>query len=370
MQNSLFESHIDVDALLTEISDAQLTFLKFLAPNDIGLTGSHQDGIYLPTDCWELFLDAPGPKGENKSEEVYLDWGDGRSDAYFKWYGKSKSEYRLTRVRSYFAQYEERYVGALFVLMSDGPTADMRRTCQARVVEDEDDIIAVLNFLGITPNETNRLLRFDLDERLRPDCEAFLKESGREFPDTDRISKRAQQIHRQLYGNTEQGISKGVVEQPDRAILDLMSIEYSLFRFMERELYRTLLEKPFRDVENFLRMALEINNRRKSRAGRSLENHLAYILQSAGLEFSNTATTEDRKKPDFLFPGMEAYHNPKFPAERLIMLGAKTTCKDRWRQIMSEADRVKQKYIFTLQQGISGAQLNEMRSADVQPVLP
>ena len=53
-----------------------------------------------------------------------------------------------------------------------------------------------------------------------------------------------------------------------------------------------------------------------------------------------------------------------------MFLGAKTTCKDRWRQIIGEADKIPQKHLFTLQQGISGNQLREMKSSGVILVVP
>ena len=50
----------------------------------------------------------------------------------------------------------------------------------------------------------------------------------------------------------------------------------------------------------------------------------------------------------------------------------KTTCKDRWRQVLNEADRLrsKNKFLCTLQQGISSAQLEEMKSEKVVLVVP
>ena len=78
------------------------------------------------------------------------------------------------------------------------------------------------------------------------------------------------------------------------------------------------------------------------------------------------------KKPDFLFPSQAAYHDVTFPTEKLISLAAKTTCKDRWRQIINEADRLKgmPKYLCTLQQGISPAQMDEMQTENIILVVP
>ena len=52
------------------------------------------------------------------------------------------------------------------------------------------------------------------------------------------------------------------------------------------------------------------------------------------------------------------------------MLGVKTTCKDRWRQILAEADRIEEKHLFTLQSGISQNQTDEMGAHKVQLVIP
>lgn len=109
---------------------------------------------------------------------------------------------------------------------------------------------------------------------------------------------------------------------------------------------------------------------RKSRAGKSLEHHLADIFTHNQLLFEEQVITEENKKPDFVFPNGKCYHNITFPGELLTVLGAKTTCKDRWRQVINEADRVDVKYLFTLQQGISRNQLKEMTDEKVHLVVP
>ena len=111
--------------------------------------------------------------------------------------------------------------------------------------------------------------------------------------------------------------------------------------------------------------ANSILNRRKSRAGKSLEHHLATIFSANRLHYEQQIVTEGNKRPDFIFPSGKAYHDIVFPTKDLVFLGAKTTCKDRWRQILNEANRIKDKYLFTLQQGISKNQLSEMKSEHV-----
>ena len=55
---------------------------------------------------------------------------------------------------------------------------------------------------------------------------------------------------------------------------------------------------------------------------------------------------------------------------KLTMLGAKSTCKDRWRQVLSEAKEIEHKHLLTLESAISENQTNEMINKKLQLVLP
>jgi type II restriction enzyme len=123
-------------------------------------------------------------------------------------------------------------------------------------------------------------------------------------------------------------------------------------------------------VEELVILANTILNRRKSRAGKSLEHHLSEVFNNFNLQYQSQVITEEAKRPDFIFPNSECYHDSFYNSDNLIFLAAKTTCKDRWRQILNEADRIKVKYLFTLQQGISANQLAEMYKYDVRLVVP
>jgi hypothetical protein len=52
------------------------------------------------------------------------------------------------------------------------------------------------------------------------------------------------------------------------------------------------------------------------------------------------------------------------------MLAAKSTCKDRWRQVLPEAARIWPKHLITLEPAISTAQLEQMRAERLQLVVP
>lgn len=124
------------------------------------------------------------------------------------------------------------------------------------------------------------------------------------------------------------------------------------------------------DVDGFLSFSLSVQNRRKSRVGLALENHLEILFAENGLRYSRAAVTENKAKPDFLFPGVTEYRDSAFDALKLTMLGVKSTCKDRWRQVLAEADRIAAKHLLTLEPAISTNQTDEMASKQLQLVLP
>lgn len=123
------------------------------------------------------------------------------------------------------------------------------------------------------------------------------------------------------------------------------------------------------DVDEFIKFSLSVQNRRKSRAGHSFENHIEEVLHQNQLNFIREGKTEGKQTPDFLFPGQDAYHNSNFPNSRLRMLGAKTSCKERWRQVLAEASRIGRKHLITLEPAISEDQTNQMNEMGLQLVI-
>lgn len=168
------------------------------------------------------------------------------------------------------------------------------------------------------------------------------------------------------------------LEQPDLVLIAWMEREEILFRTLERYLIADRLSQGFTDkegtgvvdVDGFLSFSLSVQNRRKRRVGLALENHLELLFSENGLRYTRTTVTENRAKPDFLFPSAAEYHNPSFDSLKLTMLGVKSTCKDRWRQVLAEADRINDKHLLTLETAISTNQTGEMAAKRLQLILP
>lgn len=183
---------------------------------------------------------------------------------------------------------------------------------------------------------------------------------GKTFPDTGTFS---------AYARSRSNYPNALEASADDVLFDWYNTEDYLFRLFEEALLAERIEQGF-TPDSFIKYALSVLNRRKSRAGQSLENHLAQLLNDNNIYFSRTPVTEAKSKPDFLFPGIDYYKDPSFPAELLHMLGVKTTCKDRWRQVLVEADRIPRKHLLTLQGAISVNQTSEMQLHHLQLVVP
>lgn len=163
--------------------------------------------------------------------------------------------------------------------------------------------------------------------------------------------------------------------EPDQALLAWMEREEVLFRELERHVIADRLASGFTrdgatDTDQFIAFSLSVQNRRKSRAGYAFAHHVEAVLKACNIRYRREATTEKRNAADFLFPGEPEYADPSYSAADLRMLAVKTTCKDRWRQVLAEADRISPKHLLTLEPAISLAQTDEMRSQSLQLVLP
>ena len=51
--------------------------LRYISPNDVGLTGGHQYGYYIPKndEVWPLFTAHPPQKDTNDTHPVTITWG-------------------------------------------------------------------------------------------------------------------------------------------------------------------------------------------------------------------------------------------------------------------------------------------------------
>jgi len=372
----------DLGDWLTAMSRGDaLWYVKRLAANDTLATKSHQAGPYVPKDF--LFnavpeLNRPDVKNPDTWFSLNVDSHNEQAGIRAVWYnnrlsGGTRNETRLTNFGgSSSALLDPESTGSLaaFVFRTDHAGTSVR-VWVARTSEEEDRIENVVG-----PVEPDRGVFWSASPQallaLRPvtstpaNCALSRDEIPAgwltEFPSGVELIRKAIELR----PATELGI--------DARILRRRDCEYELFRSVEEVVELPRIREGFESVESFVARAQSILQRRKARAGRSLELHAREILLEEGFEqdrsFAWGTESEPGRRPDFLFPSVEAYRNPGYPTRSLRMLAAKTTCKDRWRQILNEADRIGTKHLLTLQEGVSANQFREMTEAGVKLVVP
>ena len=349
-----------------KVQQSKAALCKFITANDTGTTGGHQCGYHVSKEAWSMFLDEEPIRGNNIDIPIRIHWqNDFDTDSRFKYYGVgTRNEYRITRFGRGFPFLNDENVGDLLVLAR----FDMDYY-EAFVLQTDDDIDDFFSCFNLSYDKTNQIIDVHQEEkpeqRLLTLISDFISRYA-DFPDTRIMANGARTCFNEANGID----THNIVSAPDDVLLGWLDTEYTLFKYMEEKVYSEITTKPFPNIDTFVSMANEVLNRRKSRAGKSLEHHLADIFNRNELIFEEQVVTEENKKPDFIFPNGACYHNLTFPGELLTMLGAKTTCKDRWRQVLNEADRVDDKYLFTLQQGISSNQLKEMQDYRLHLVVP
>lgn len=322
-------------------------------------------------------------------------FGDDREpvteDAYFTFYDARANHPKRTEWRMYYSGEFPGYAepgDTLLLLASGDPAPAEQNEIHALIFQQDSGWLRSAQALfEFDPGEAVRYPRLIPEDSLRDselelsgqiileqlglepslpalntDHDAVIREFGEErFPTTKEMSNFARRLLQ----------ADGALNpaDPDEMIFRCMEREEQLFRALEKVIVEKRLESPFKGVDEFVSFSLSVQNRRKSRTGHALENHLEALLDARGLRYDRNPRTERKNRPDFLFPGISEYGDPSYSGQ-LTMLAAKSTCKERWRQILAEADRIPVKHLCTLDQAISADQILEMEEKKAVLVIP
>lgn len=311
---------------------------------------------------------------DNLVEEGTLTWYDARENhptrTEFRLYYSSNSVIRTATEGDLLVIGKTGDDKLVIIIISEGSTSEQQTKWLFGLEEVKTKFVVKnfasndreLNFAGKLIVET---LGIEIIETAPDYLEILLTKFGAQFPKTVDFSAFARET---LLKDTSP------IEEPDKALIAWLEREELLFKTLEKHIVSERLGQGFgadgKDVDEFVSFSLSVHNRRKSRAGHSFENHLAALFNENSINYSKGQKTERNNKPDFLFPGVNEYHDTGFDQALLTMLGVKTTAKDRWRQVLSEADRIPNKHLITLQPSITENQTEEMRSQNLQLVIP
>ena len=362
--------------LLEIAGGSYFVYIKRLSANDTGATGGHQVGLYFPSVIFRrLFPSISHTRELNPSVVLTAhvsshDCPDSEARATYyngRYFNKSRNENRITRWGRGSPLQDPENTGAVTLLAfrfdehTEDSTAVDVWVCNS---PDEEDIIeaAIGEVIpGTLISGVAEQLLGGLSLQQTPINHKYIipEDWKHRFPSGSEI----------IYYAAGHYLKRSL--DPDEQLIDRRRVEYDIFLLVEELHVLDIIRKGFGTVDEFIALANSVSNRRKSRAGKSLELHLEHLFIEHELRhFATQAVTEGNKKPDFLFPSTEAYHDDEFPAENLRMLAVKTTCKDRWRQILNEANKISPVHLFTLQEGVSLAQYKEMQAEGVRLVVP
>ncbi len=368
---------------MTDVSDWMETvsgegwvwYLKRLAANDTLANKSHQAGPYIPNSyAFRLFPSLEKNKADvNPRVHVTaaIDSDSLTAKISLIYYNnKSRNECRFTGwggKTSPILDPDSTGSLCIFAFRKHGSDEDTEcRVWLCTTPEEEEHVED-----RVTPVEPGNPVLYDvgghglalLTEEIAAAC--WLNESS--MPTQ---WKYAFPLREDILAFTVSRLPSAAKEGPDKRLLQRRDCEYAVFRSIEDFHVHPRIKEGFKSVDIFIEYANSVTNRRKNRAGKSLELNAARIFDEEDLPYSPDKASDAKKRPDFLFPSVEKYRDKTFPSTKLRMLAAKTTCKDRWRQILTEANRIPSKHLLTEQRGISENQFAEMQQEGVVLVVP
>lgn len=198
------------------------------------------------------------------------------------------------------------------------------------------------------------------------------------IPDPATIADQARQQWLQAKGLT--AFDPWEIEAPGDAIMEISrELEYQLYR--RHELRRRAGEllsilsgtediaaAVLRNYPQIDAVFLSASQQRKTRAGRSFEHHIAAALKAGRIRFVEQAVTGGRR-PDFVMPDLKQLHSRKRTKKDALVLAAKTTLRERWKQVSSERLDC-EVFLATVDDRVAANSIQEMADADIRLVVP
>lgn len=171
------------------------------------------------------------------------------------------------------------------------------------------------------------------------------------------------------------------IPNPGDAIMEISrDIEFSLYKRAELRHRAVDVVRILTDSEQDLVSAivrgfpaldasfLSASQHRKSRAGRSFEHHIGRLLRDGDVSFEEQVITGGRR-PDFVLPSKSVLASASRAFHDALVLSAKTTLRERWKQIILENANCGL-FLATVDDRVSSEAIEDMRNRDIFLVVP
>lgn len=405
--NSPDESEV-ADFLTPLLDQSDSLYAKKLSRNDrdwARFPNKHQNGIYVPAaDRDGGFFPSLSLKVRDKPD------ADAIFEAFLDIEWPSIRVTRKARIVHFTSKGEETHLTRLpKQLFAEAPPASLlvvgRKDDRYKALivhPDSDEYETVHDVLSLTPDFRSGTFIPANVRKVREDrtlsfieevFEAFfngvfpaLAERYSHMPTTVELATIARE--RYLQENSLNSLNPYGMDRPGDALRAISrGLEYEIFRDYQVkarsiELARIILgDDPDKAniraalksiVLNFPQidaLLLSAAQQRKSRAGYSFEHHIEAMLDNGGVPFDKQVVLEAKKRPDFILPSRAVYEKTDRERHGALVLSAKTTLRERWKQVGGEM-RNCDLYLATVDEGIAVNAIEDMASQGIFLVVP
>lgn len=410
---ALNEPGIDAELISRLFARCDRVLVKKLSNNDrdwARFSNKHQAGVYIPHEQRDGgFFPAlevkvrDDPDADEIRERFFTTiWpqlGNEEKQSRLVHYTSKGQETHLTRLpKDAFAE----LLPASFLIMGrierDGQygyeclcidSASEEADLLAEMLDLEPDfLIGVYAPAQLKDQERERILDFAeqvISAWLAGQIDIFARDNAA-MPVTAELARMAREFY--LKNNGIAQINPFEMAAPGDALREISrSIEWDMFRDFQRrersvDLIRTILGDKPRDVtvaeviraliDQFQAvdaLMLSASQQRKSRAGYSYEHHIEAMLAGGGIPFEKQVIIASRKRPDFILPSLAMFNSTEEHAHPALILSAKTTLRERWKQV--EREKGKQElFLTTVDENVAGNAIEDMASFGVYLVIP
>lgn len=381
-------------------------FLKKLSRNDASWAnegGGHQYGFYVPRAVREsgFFPELHAREDiphilEADCPSFWPQTGEVRSDSGIKYYSNKGSECHFTRIPA------ELFAGLNPASWLLGGTLEEPEgnayhwfmvidsaSTEAEMLESRLDIQANFHFDLFDPSKFKRASAIESDEaaELISEIDAAIRTGTIEtlvakyskIPDPLVLADEARlDFLRSVRSKT---FNPWDIKKPGDALMRVSrDIEFSIYRRHELrmravEVARVLAQHDrsataaVRGFSSLNSIFLSASQQRKSRAGKSFETHLAAMLRAGGVRFEAQAILGQRR-PDFVLPDQATVAlDTQRRYEDAAILSAKTTLRERWKQITHERFNCGI-FLATVDDRVSKEALADLQKAEITLVVP
>lgn len=389
------------------VSRSGRLFLKKLSHNDSSWAneggGGHQYGFYVPRAVRESGFfpvlqarqDIPHIL-EGECPTFWPQTGELRSDSGIKFYSNKGSECHFTRIPAeIFADLSPAswLLGGTLLeaegnahhwfMVIDSASAD------AEMLESHLDIQSTFHFELFSPSRFKLATAIQSDDaaELIDEIDAALRAGSIEalaakysrLPDPNALADEARADF--LGSVKSRTFSPWTIRKPGDALMRVSrDIEFAIYRKHELRMRAIQIAKVLaehdrvatgsvRGFASLNALFLSASQQRKSRAGKSFESHLAAMLKAGDVRFEAQAILGQRR-PDFVLPDQATVAlDTQRRYEDAAILSAKTTLRERWKQITHERFNCAI-FLATVDDRVSKEALADLQKAEITLVVP